>query len=828
MMIGHYLVSAFARFRNAPFTTAANVLTLALGLASFIAAYGIATYWRSADSYHPDADKLLFISQSINPAGARSPRTMNQTASPTIARYLEADFPELEAVARAIGASDVPFSAGDRKALLGAAYVDPEFLRLFRFDFVEGDASALAEPNGVVLTQDAAQRLFGDEPALGRPVVVDAELNAFVAGVIAPVRQPSFMGEDGFTLRFEALLPWTAGPNGAALDASDSWLNMVGHTVVRLAPTASVEAFRARLPEFLDRRMPPAQQGVAAVFIDAYPVSRMWTLGLQNVVFPGSGGNLSVVAVIVGLGTLTLIVACVNYANLAGAQAIGRVKETGLRKTLGADRRATLSQSLAEALLLSAIAMVAALVVLALVVPAIRAGINVDILYFLRQGPPQLLVLAALVVAVGLAAGAWPAIVLSQVRPAEAMRSGRARPGRARVARVLVGVQFASASFLLLMFTVMQLQRAEIERTAFSDQNGPLVVLNSLAPLGVDYETLESGLLRVPGVSSVTVADYQPWSYDQNVVGLARSADPAGSAPPGYLKRVGHDYFRTLDLEVLAGRVFDRDRELVGTTPEDVLSGRTPPIVIDRKYASRLGFPTPEAAVGEIIYVPQRVGAMTGSGAAPLRVIGVTAPEVSRLEASDVEGHIYMFAPQPTGGAQVPLVRLSGEDVAGAVAGIAGLWDTLAPDVPANIQFAEQLFARSFAMHARISQLFILLTSAAFIISTTGLLGIAVHVVSRRRHEAAVRKTLGSSAVRVVRLFLIEFSKPVLAGNLAAWPLGWAAAQVYLSGFAERIEMTLAPFVASLAVTLAIAWIVVIGEVLKAASVHPAEVLRQA
>ena len=130
--------------------------------------------------------------------------------------------------------------------------------------------------------------------------------------------------------------------------------------------------------------------------------------------------------------------------------------------------------------------------------------------------------------------------------------------------------------------------------------------------------------------------------------------------------------------------------------------------------------------------------------------------------------------------------------------------------------------------HARIGQVFVLLVSTAFIIASVGQLGVAVHVASRRRHEIGVRKTLGSTSLGVARLLLIDFSKPALVANLLAWPMGYLAAQTYLSSFAHRIELTLAPFALSMTITLAIAWAAVIGEVLKAASVRPAEVLRHA
>jgi putative ABC transport system permease protein len=181
-----------------------------------------------------------------------------------------------------------------------------------------------------------------------------------------------------------------------------------------------------------------------------------------------------------------------------------------------------------------------------------------------------------------------------------------------------------------------------------------------------------------------------------------------------------------------------------------------------------------------------------------------------------------------TGHGPYPIVRVSKTRVSEARSAIVQVWEQFAPDVPADINFFDDLFAESYRQHARVGQLFAALAMAAFAISTTGLLGIAVHAASRRRREIAIRRTLGSSIARVVRLLLTDFSIPVLIGNLAAWPLGYFAAQIYLAVFAQRIELSPTPFLLSMAITLLIAWAAVIGVVLKAASVRPAEVLRHA
>jgi len=824
-VIAHYFTAAFASFRKAPFATAANVVTLALGIACFIAAYGIATYWRLADSHHANADRTVVVGQRASRAGAEA-GLFNTNSNANLAPALAADFPELAAVARVIAGRDVPVAAEDRKMLLNVANVDPAFLEIFDLEFVAGAAAvALGDPNGVILTQEAAARLFGEEPALGRSVLIGGTAAGEVTGVIAPVRQPSFMGPGAEArVRFDMIRTWEARYGESEGFGDESWLGYGPLTFAVLPPSMSVETFDARLPAFLERRIPDQQRQAATFEAKALPLSALRTQDLDRVMFSRTQVGVSTLSVLLGLGLLTLAVACANYANLATAQAAGRSKEIGMRKVLGAAPRHVMIQAWTEALLLATAAAVAAVVGLAAVSPAIRSATEIDILYFLLQGALPVAIVAGLIVVVAVAAGAYPALALSRVRPATALDAGYSGLGSRWLTRLLVGVQFASASFMLILVTVTELQVAHIERTALAPREDPIVILNDLMPLDVDYDTLATRLAGQPGVAAVSVVDRGPWDMNgDNVMTYGRSPEAGTSASTGYLKSIGYDYFAALNLRVLAGRVFDRERGDIPASPF-IPADQPVAVVVDRRYAERLGFSTPDAAVGRTIYSP----ATSGAPARPAQIIGVTETEVTRVDASNVAGNIYAFFPRAFFGGQHPIVRIERGRVADAVAAITGAWDDLAPDIPVNIRFFDDLFDANFRIYARVSQVFTILAGAAFVIASIGLLGMAVHATSRRRHEIGVRKVLGSTTPGVAGLLLVHFSKPVLVANLLAWPLGYVAAQIYLAAFADRVTLTPAPFVFSMAITLAIALVAVAGEVLRAASLRPAEVLRHA
>jgi len=822
-MIRHYLASALANIARAPFTTAANLLTLALGLACFIAAFGIATYWHSADSYHERAERIFVVGQSNSPKG-QEPNPLTAMSSATMAKYLKQDFPEIQYIARATQTADVAVASGDAKLLLNQGTIDPEFLSIFDFDFIAGDPhTALLASDGLLLTESAAERLFGRAPAVGQRVRINGSQDLTVTGVIRVVQQPSFMGDGSDAVyRFDMLRSWAGNKSTADLDTREDWITITPFTFVALSPNASVDAFNARLPTLLDRHLSQQAKDMAETIVHGFPVAELTTFDLDRRLFANSGLNTSAVAILLGLAALILAVACANYANLATAQATARIKEIGMRRVLGAGALRVMVQTWLEAIVLTAIAAAIAILTLALAAPVIKSSTSIDVLYFFASGWTGFAIVSGLTLFLAFFAGAYPALILSRIRPAAALRSGKSRSGSRFVAHILVAIQFASASFLMIMVTVTQLQRSHVEDTVLGSKESPVVVLNDLVRAGIDYETLANQLAGKPGIEAVSVADLPPWSPGFNGILLAPSADPNTASSMVMIKTIGHDYFDVFSLKLLAGRVFNRDTE---TAPAFLLGPGTAKIVIDGSLSDAFGFATPQAAIGKTVFVP---ASMMGGAAKPAVIIGVTDAEAIGLEANPVKGIAYQFALRAYQGEQRPVVRLSRRDVAAGIASITSAFDDIAPSIAPEIRFYDQQFELSYRQYGRMAQIFIALASAAFIIASIGLLGIAIHVAAGRRHEIAVRKTLGSSVLGVIRLLLTDFSIPVLAGNLLAWPLGYLAAQTYLSAFADRIGLTPSPFVISMLITVAIAWAAVIGVVLKAASVPPAEVLRHA
>jgi putative ABC transport system permease protein len=329
-------------------------------------------------------------------------------------------------------------------------------------------------------------------------------------------------------------------------------------------------------------------------------------------------------------------------------------------------------------------------------------------------------------------------------------------------------------------------------------------------------------LRRLPQVKSASATGDTPWSSNVNLADFRRSEAAGSSHITAYQTSVEYGFFATMNMRVLAGRAYDRDRgedrPLSGI--RDFVSSTPVNVVVDRAFTEKLGFASPQAAVDQIIYLPLSMAKLPDQ---PCRIIGVVEDKPLHIVGMGATSNVYFLGKDP----YYILVRVSANDVPGAIAAIRGVWQRMAPQGSYfYYDFVDQLFAQSYELLGRVNLVFGGLALFAFVISTIGLFGMASHVASRRRREIGVRKTLGASTRQILLMLLKDFSKPVIAANLIAWPLAYLAVEAYLSIFIHRIALSPAPFALSLAVTVLIAWVAVGGQAMRAARVKPAQVLR--
>jgi putative ABC transport system permease protein len=630
------------------------------------------------------------------------------------------------------------------------------------------------------------------------------------------------------SLRFELLTTYdlleSADSDAAAPEPPQNWLLLDTTTYVLLPASRalSVRELREQLSGFAERHVPADQLAFAGLRFDLVPVTQLLTRAGNAGVFASRTG-LTVTSAFLLLGGLVLVVACINYANLAAARAADRGRDIGVRKLVGAKARHVTASCLMEAGMLTVAALPIAFAIVALAVPVIGATLGMDLrVTALFDRPAALLRCVALLLAVTLTAAVYPAFVLARLPPVSTLSCGRARARAGGFWAVLLAAQFAAASFLSIAAVVTYQQNAALREIALARGKSPVVVIeNPYAATRLLPDTLENELLGLPYVAATSSMASAPWA-GLNVLPLSRSEADEATPRSALWEIVGYDFFETFGIRIVAGRVFDRNRG------EDALrffyaADQPNSIVINRSLVDELGFGSPELALEQVIYVPRRLLAGFGSSAAqPLRIIGIVEDKPLDLVGVGPRSSVYSFAePLP-----YQAVRIAREDIAAALAQIDSVWRKLLPNVALHRRLADDIFAERYRNFERIQRSFSVIAGVALIIAASGLFAMAAVLTQRRSHEIAVRKVLGASRMRITAMLLGAFVKPVLTGAVIAWPAAYLAARAYLGAFVEPIELTPMPFLLCLVGTLTVVVATVCGQASRAAAARPETALR--
>ncbi len=751
-MLKHYLVHALRTFWRFKLTTAVNIIGLSLGLVCFVASYVFLDSATHSDAHFPKASRIYVITEELWTSPTERMIPAFPQASPPVAKYLKADFPQVE-VARALPLRGMGVAAGDRKLSLAAAAADPEFLQIFDLEFVAGEArEALSGLHKVILTERTAMRLFGRRDVIGESVLLQNRESLTVSGVIAAIPRPSHLtdadGEYGSQLSFEMLVPMDlvaamvkSGGLGLGFDPSaEAWGNDAFWTYVLLPADGSLTAgqFLESLHTFGDRHVPRDR---VIVKTGAVPVAEVQLAFLDAII--GSRSGIPMATTLLLLDVLILLIACLNYANLSVAMATTRGKEIGMRRVLGAGRLHLIRQYLIEAALLGTAALVIVVAGTALAIPLLNNMLDLELRFPSLAEPGIWLGVLLLIACISLAGGAYPALVLSRVRPVEAVRAGAVRAGPRFVPTLLVAVQFAAASFLLVVTLLMASQNSLLQRAGIRADQDPIInILSSPTQVGVDMNTLREELLRSDTIKGVSATAAPLWTSGGPHVALRRSPENSSSSHMTLINTVSHDFFQTLELPLLAGRQLERDRgdEIrFGVRRPD-----NPPVIIDRSLARQLGWTNPADAVGQTIHqAPIRPDAPPPGP--PLNVVGVVEDGYPRLIGPNTESNLYFLMPIA---AAFPVVRIDRNNVAGALAHMDAVWDRLSPNAPLQREFADDLFNSAYEKATVYFRVIAGLSGFAFLIAMLGLFGMSIHVTSRRRREIGIRKRRGATAPR--------------------------------------------------------------------------------
>ncbi|OMJ33788.1 transporter [Sphingomonas sp. Sph1(2015)] len=777
---------------------ALNIGGLAVGIAVFLVLSLYVRFETGYEKWLPDHDKLYLVEEYWNMPGSPADGYSTGTMGGLIDQLRE-DFPDT--VGTRIQVMDVNVVRGNTATTEPLGYADPNFLDIVRLPIVAGDAvRALQVPDNVLISETIAKRYFPNGNPVGQAMtltILGKTARYRIAGVFRDLPPDTELPY--------SMLVKTPTPHPDPM--WNHWGSERVWTILRFDTPQAVTRLQAQMRAFVDRRA--KEQGPSAKLL-SLRINPLSDIHLQT-----SPGRKMTVVTLGIVGLLTLLIAIVNYVNLATARGGLRAREVAMRKVLGANRTALIRQFLGEAILIAAFAALGGLILAELGLPMINAagGLKLSLDYAVVL--PGLAVLALFV---GGLAGLYPALMLSRFPAAAVLASSRSPGGGragARVREMLVVFQFALAIAFMIGTVVLIAQTRHVRNTDVGFRRDGLVTVSSTSDSAVTEPQLTAFLTRaalLPGVRSVTTSDSSPGASSFNSDNYAVPGKPEPGASLQAII-VSPNFFPTFGIKLLAGRLPDDAHRVDDARNADDATRTVPNVVINRKGAEALGFDSPEAAIGKTV-----------GRTNPRTIIGVVENARFFSPRDPVNPTMYYYHSRFS---TIPRTTLRVEgDPRETITALRGIWRQIAPQVPFEAKTASQNMEEYYKADDRTTRLFGIGAGLAVLIGCVGLWGLASFNTQRRVKEIGIRKTLGASATDIVRLLVGQFLRPVLIANLVAWPLAYVAMRTWLAGFDDRVALSPFYFAAATALALAIAVLTVLGQSLKASRAAPAWALR--
>ena len=664
--------------------------------------------------------------------------------------------------------------------------VDPSFFRIFSFPLVRGDGSRLfPDPKAMVISADLARKYFGDEDPLGRDLTINRDHHFIITGVMENVPSNS-------TLRFDLAVPYSFLESTGKAD--ESWNSNSIQTFVQLRPDSDPNLVALKIHDLVGGHIPVEDLTHSLKPLTNIHLYNTW--GFGNV-----SGTAQYVYLFTVIALFVLIVACLNFMNLATARSSLRAREVGLRKVVGARRSQLIRQFYGETFLAGLMALVLALVLIILALPMFNelAGKSLSMNTFLK--PAAIFGGIAVLLSACLVAGSYPAFFLSRFRPVQVLRSGSVTSvKRGRFRKALVVAQFTLSIGLICATGVVYSQLHYIQALNPGYDRDHVLCLPVRGEVARDYTALKREISRLSGVRGVTAASHRPSQIGSNSGG----ADWDGRDPEHdislYFTWVDYDYLKTTGIELAAGRDYSQNR------PSD----ETEAFVINESAAKIMGMETP---VGARLRFAEKEG----------RIIGVARDFHFESLHSAIEP-LVMLIGQPF--FSTIMIRLEPGNPKEVLVGIENVWRRLVSEYPFDYSFLNDDFDAMYRAENRMGDVMTGFAVFALFIACLGLFGLAAFAAERRTREIGIRKVLGASTNQTVSLLCREFVILVAISVLIAWPLvGWLM-NIWLADFAYRTDLPLDVFLWSASITMAIALLTVSSQALRAASINPVKALR--
>jgi len=800
-MLRNYLKIAWRNLLKNKAFSFINILGLSIGIAVCFIIMLFVYDELSYDRFNKNADRIVRV---VFNASINGGKISESNVMPPVAQALKNDYAEVEEATRLKqdGRPKITFEHKIFKEA-SAAFVDPNFFKVFSFTFLKGDATtALLRPNTLVITSEVAQRWFGNDAPLGK--TIDYNGTRFtVTGVMEKNPANAHFHFDMF-----------GSMESIDQARSNSWMESNFFTYVLLKPGTDYKKLEAKLPGMVEKYMGPQivqEMGLSLSQFRTkgnelgFALQPLTSIHLYSNTSSEleAGGNVKYVYIFGAIAVFMLLIATINFINLSTAGASKRAKEVGVRKVMGSGKADLVKQFLLESVMLTFIALLIAFVMVQLALPVFNtlSGKNLRPGFSLKP----LTAFFALGIMVGLLAGIYPAFFLSSFKPIATLK-GRLSAGTKSLGlrSSLVVFQFFISVSLITGTIIVYQQMKFIQNQQLGYDKDQLLVLPNSWALGKNEKAFKEKLLQDSRVANITVSAYKPAGPSGNNNSLAYPEGKDNQLMKTLEYQVDEQYIPTLGIQMAAGRNFS-----------PAFSTDSSAMIINETAARAFGFG--KNAVGQRI---TRENSSRGKNVT-YNVVGVVKDFHFRSLHEAITPLLMVLNPESG-----LIIKVRTKDIAGLLASMKEQWASYQVEEPFSYAFMDELYIKTYAAEQKTGLILNIFAVLTIFVACMGLFGLATYTAEQRSKEIGIRKVLGASVAQVTGMLSKEFIKLVLIGCIIAFPLSWWAMTRWLQDFAYKIDINWWVFVLAGVVALLIALFTVSFKAIRAALANPVKSLR--
>lgn len=786
--------------------TIINLVGLAVGLSTclFLMLYIIDEF--RYDTFHKDAERIY----RVNLFGKLATQEFNTcyTAAP-IAAGMKSEFPEIEETCRfalwddiSVRFDEITFT--ESKILVA----DSNFFSFFSFDLLQGDKNTvLKEPNGIVLTESMASRLFGykgkgDNTPLGKPLMIGTDKKVFkVTGITEDPPHNSHF-------HYSLILPMESWDESH----SQVWLSSNLNTYLKLGNEASWLSLQSKFPDLVNKYVGPQVQAAMGITMEdfvnkggayGYTLQPMLDIHLRSELDRElePGGNMSTIYILITIVIFVLVIACINFMNLATARFSVRAREVGVRKTMGASKKMLIFQFLGESYVMTFFSFLLALIIIATLMSGFNMLSGKELALKMLVRYDFIIGILAFLLVIGILSGSYPAFYLSSFKPVEVLK-GRIKTGKSNglIRRGLVVFQFFISAILIISTLIIfkQLKHLDKKDVGFRKEN--IVVIKNADALGQNKASFKDELKSIANIRGVSIVNLAPPDVDKSDVFVPVKED---AKDVGFNYCIAdEDFQNTLGITMVSGRFFSPE------FPSD--SGA---VIINEAAAKLIGW---KDATGE------KMKTHWDFMEEPRTIIGV----VKDFNFQTLKKKITPLAIFPGSEGKLLLVRIGSDDIVGAVAQIESKWRTFADDATFQYSFIAEDFHAKFRKEKQFAIVVMVFTILAIIIACLGLFGLSTFMAEQRRKEMGIRKVLGASFALLLKALSMEFFGLIAISFILALPFTWFLINWWLNGFAYHIGIHAMTFIYGGLVIILVTILSILYQSIKIAGEDPVRALK--